>query len=270
MAPAVVKLNVYYQHPVSYDERGRLQQLPSTMPRWLSHWAKDVVGVYHVGVEVYGQEYCYGIFNKKKGRSIGGPDSGVFCHQPRDPGWGNQWKCEEELGTTTCSPQKVLAIAFKLGKTRFGSRAYSRTGNNCVDFASEFLRELGAEEVPSWCQRGLQFYRGAAGAVGFVEALFSTAEDGPEQDVTEEMSKPKFMGGAKEVSYAPMIPVYAPRLQSTSYVPHMPAYVACGSGPQCTQHVYYDAYMPIWRQGAPALPILLQFPQAFVVKSVAL
>ena len=88
--------------------------------------------------------------------------------------------------------------------------------------------------------------------------------------MTEEMSKPKFMGGAKEVSYAPMIPVYAPRLQSTSYVPHMPAYVACGSGPQCTQHVYYDAYMPIWRQGAPALPILLQFPQAFVVKSVAL
>ena len=77
------------------------------------------------------------------------------------------------------------------------------------------------------------------------------------------MSKPKFMGGAKEVS-APMIPVYAPRLQST-YVPHMPAYVAW-SGLR-TQHDH-DACMP-WRQGAP-LPTLTQaFPQGFVM-SVAL
>ncbi|CAJ1335830.1 unnamed protein product [Effrenium voratum] len=269
MATAV-KLNVYYQHPVSYDEKGRLQQLPSTMPRWLSHWTKDVVGVYHVGVEVHGKEYCYGIFNKKKGRSIGGPDSGVFCHQPRDPGWGNQWKCEEVLGSTRCTPQKVLAIAFKLGKTRFGSRAYSRTGNNCVDFASEFLRELGAEEVPSWCQRGLLFYRGAAGAVGAVQALFGTEEDGSEPDATEEIGKPSPGDRAKVLNVPMMIPVYAPRV-STSYVPHMPAY-ACASN-QPYHFARHEAYTPVWRGATPALPTLLQtqgFPQAYAVQSMSL
>ena len=82
--------------------------------------------------------------------------------------------------SSSARPGAMSRFTCLLGQVffpRFGSRAYSRTGNNCVDFASEFLRELGAEEVPSWCQRGLQFYRGAAGAVGFVEALFSTAEE---------------------------------------------------------------------------------------------
>ena len=44
-------------------------------------------------------------------------------------------KCEEELGTTTCSPQKVLAIAFKLGKTRRGVTFY-------VPFGPGFLSQV--------------------------------------------------------------------------------------------------------------------------------
>ena len=30
-----------------------------------------------------------------------------------------------------------------------------------MDFAGEFLRQLGAEEMPHWCQRGLRWYRSA-------------------------------------------------------------------------------------------------------------
>ncbi|CAJ1344759.1 unnamed protein product [Effrenium voratum] len=158
---AAVKLNVYHLRPVlSRDER-KYQALVDPVPQWLRLWAKDAVGVYHVGVEVYGIEFCYGVYSMKNGYMVGGPENGIIAHEPRISGRGCLWRSEVPLGTTSCSPEQVVAMARALGGNRFGRQDYDRLENNCVDFAGEFLRQLGAEEMPHWCQRGLRWYRSA-------------------------------------------------------------------------------------------------------------
>ena len=59
-------------------------------------------------------------------------------------------KCEEELGTTTCSPQKVLAIAFKLGKTRRGVTFYVPFGPG---FLSQVRQPSLQPETTAWTSR---------------------------------------------------------------------------------------------------------------------
>eukprot|EP00931_Biecheleriopsis_adriatica_P041198 TRINITY_DN23576_c0_g1_i1.p1 TRINITY_DN23576_c0_g1~~TRINITY_DN23576_c0_g1_i1.p1 ORF type:complete len:870 (+),score=103.80 TRINITY_DN23576_c0_g1_i1:37-2646(+) len=159
--PVAVCVNIYHQTQVAYDENGRrVKTLTEGLPEVVRDGWKDMAGIYHIGVEIDGREFCYGIFSNPKGEKVGPADSGIICHSPRFPGPGNKWRAAEPMGTTKCSPGQVIDILVDLANQNFKKALYSRYDNNCVDFARAFCQRLhvGAE-IPAWCTRALDGYR---------------------------------------------------------------------------------------------------------------
>jgi len=157
--PVDVTLHVYYQRAVDLDERGRMQRGANSLT-WFSALGKDILGVYHVGVAVRGVEYVCGNYRGKNSRRVGHlVDSGICAHEPRMAGPANVFKQAVPLGQTQYTAEQVEEIAVELANTRYFARAYSRYNLNCVDFAQEFRKRLGAEALPAWCSRGLDMAR---------------------------------------------------------------------------------------------------------------
>eukprot|EP00747_Dinoflagellata_sp_TGD_P116099 gnl/TRDRNA2_/TRDRNA2_172288_c0_seq4.p1 gnl/TRDRNA2_/TRDRNA2_172288_c0~~gnl/TRDRNA2_/TRDRNA2_172288_c0_seq4.p1 ORF type:complete len:731 (+),score=62.05 gnl/TRDRNA2_/TRDRNA2_172288_c0_seq4:319-2193(+) len=154
-APVPVNLNVYWQRPVTFDEHGRVvRQLGGGELTWGNKFLKDVLGVYHVGIEVHGVEYCFGNYHAPQAKQIGGPDSGVFLHEPQKPGPHCVFKQAVSLGMTPHSPGKVQDICAKFGDGQFKRSSYKRIAHNCTDFARLLASSLGVGDLPLWCYRG--------------------------------------------------------------------------------------------------------------------
>lgn len=156
--PVRVVLNVYYQRSVSFDDNGRAVRRFGQDFSWGKKFLKDVLGVYHVGVQVHQAEYAFGNYHAPNSRRIGAERSGVFSHEPRLPGPAFVFKESVELGTTLMTPRQVEDLCAKLGLEQYSEDSYNRIHHNCVDFARSLTSRLGAGEVPLWC------YRGAAAA----------------------------------------------------------------------------------------------------------
>jgi len=111
---------------------------------------------------------------------VGSEISGVYKHAPHYPGPGNTFKAAENMGTTRLNEHEVSKICVQLGEEKFRKDSYNRYGLNCVDFAREFCQKLGcAVEVPSWCTRGLDAYRGVISAGDQLGAFFGFEYDKP-------------------------------------------------------------------------------------------
>jgi len=154
-APMPVIANIYWQRPVAFDEQGRVQRrLGGDDLSFAQKTLKDVLGVYHVGIEVHGQEYTFGNYRAPGSRMVGHNGSGVYCHEPQRPGPQCVFKHAEILGSTTVAPGQVEDLCCQLGNRDFVKASYNKIHHNCVDFARTLSSKLGAGEIPAWCYRG--------------------------------------------------------------------------------------------------------------------
>eukprot|EP00455_Lapot_gusevi_P031316 TRINITY_DN3389_c0_g3_i1.p1 TRINITY_DN3389_c0_g3~~TRINITY_DN3389_c0_g3_i1.p1 ORF type:complete len:227 (-),score=48.54 TRINITY_DN3389_c0_g3_i1:237-917(-) len=93
------------------------------------------IGVFHTGVEVYGQEFSF----------VGGPDDmcSIVCTRPRDTSWMQNGRYKESLyvGRTQMTRKEVQLLRFDLAKKRPCS-SYDILLNNCNHFSELFTRAL--------------------------------------------------------------------------------------------------------------------------------
>eukprot|EP00927_Polykrikos_kofoidii_P053620 TRINITY_DN48214_c0_g1_i1.p1 TRINITY_DN48214_c0_g1~~TRINITY_DN48214_c0_g1_i1.p1 ORF type:complete len:585 (+),score=48.93 TRINITY_DN48214_c0_g1_i1:112-1866(+) len=97
-----------------------------------------VGGAFHVGIEVYGSEFSYGVY-------------GLCCDLPRSETC-HVYQCSVPLGRTEFSQMRVADALHNMSQVWLG-RGYDLFGRNCCSFAAEFARVLGVGEVPRWVDR---------------------------------------------------------------------------------------------------------------------
>jgi hypothetical protein len=153
-ADTTVSLNVYWQRSVVFDENGRAQKGSGELT-WRQTIVQDVLGIYHVGVDVHGVEYTFGNSHAPFSTRLGGTAGGVVTHRPAKAGPQNVLKESIQMGVIHLSQKVVEQTALLLSMSRFSRDTYNRYQHNCVDFAKEFLSRLQVgTEVPAWCCRG--------------------------------------------------------------------------------------------------------------------
>lgn len=166
--PVPINLNVYWHRPVAFDEQGRAQRnLGGNDLSWRQKFLKDVLGVYHVGIEVHGIEYTFGNYRAPSSRQVGGHGSGVFSHEPRRPGPHCVFKEGIVLGSTKAAPAQVEEICSSMANSEWSKASYHRIHHNCVDFCRAVSAKLGGGEIPSWCYRGADMAKNLGGMFGF-------------------------------------------------------------------------------------------------------
>jgi len=157
-ATTPVSVNVYWQRSVAFDEQGRVVRRLGDELSWGKKLVKDIIGVYHIGVEVHSDEYTFGTYHAPSMKQIGDEGSGVCRHDPQRPGPQFVFKLGHPIGFTAKTREQVKEICEELGKGSWGKSSYNRIHHNCVDFARALCEKLGAGDIPLWC------YRGAAAA----------------------------------------------------------------------------------------------------------
>jgi len=177
--PVPVMLNVYWQRNVAFDEHGRaVRRLGGGDLTWGKKFLKDVLGVYHVGIEVHNIEYTFGNYRAPSSRAIGSALSGVCSHEPRRPGPHCVFKQAVPMGTTSIPAGQVEDICASLGDGEWARSSYNRIHHNCVDFSRTLASRLGVSDIPLWC------YRGAMTA-----KLLGLGGEPPPQDESENVAR---------------------------------------------------------------------------------
>jgi hypothetical protein len=95
-------------------------------------------GAFHVGVEVYGGEWSYGV-------------AGVCCELPRS-NTGHTYKCSVIVGNTELDRKGVAEVLKSLVDGWHGA-GYDTLGHNCLKFATKLCERLGCGELPTWVDR---------------------------------------------------------------------------------------------------------------------
>lgn len=145
-------LNVYYIRGIAFDEHGRVQRTAKKLTS-TRRFVKDVLGIYHVGLETHGTEYTFGNYHAKDSRRLGGDESGVVAHAARRAGPRYVFKESICLGSTAWTSAQVEEAAGQLGAKTFTANSYDKIGHNCVDFVRSLGSLLGATDLPLWCHR---------------------------------------------------------------------------------------------------------------------
>jgi hypothetical protein len=102
-------------------------------------------GLFHAGVEVYGQEYMFGSNGedfpvyKKSGVTVCGPRA---CQN-------HAFRCSQCVGLTGLSKSNVEAMVAVLA-WQWPLQVYRIFGPNCITFCREFCQLLGTARLPGW------------------------------------------------------------------------------------------------------------------------
>lgn len=126
-------------------------------------------GAFHVGVEVFGQEWSYGLAQS---------GTGVSAVEPREHP-SHRFRGSLILGHTPLSQQEVSHVLSELARSWQGN-AYHVVHRNCCAFAQEFCQKLGSAPVPHWVG---SLGRTVASVVGPLDrAIVSMSGFGPCRD----------------------------------------------------------------------------------------
>jgi len=107
-------------------------------------------GAFHVGVEVYGAEWSYGVY-------------GVACDPPRAE-TAHVYECSVFVGATAKDPEQAAEVLFRLCQEWHG-RNYDVLSHNCCSFGRRFVEELGVGPMPLWIDRFARTLHGGRDAV---------------------------------------------------------------------------------------------------------
>lgn len=196
-ASTTVSVNVYWQRSIAFDGQGRVVRRLGDELSWGKKLVKDIIGVYHIGVQVHSDEYTFGTYHAPSMKQIGDEGSGVCRHDPQRPGPQFVFKLGHPIGFTPKTREQVKEICEDLGKGSWGKASYNRIHHNCVDFARALCEKLGAGDIPLWC------YRGAAAAkllgIGGEPPLQANGNSTVMHPLPHELETEPFPGGAMTV-----------------------------------------------------------------------
>lgn len=103
-----------------------------------SHEQGAVGGLFHVGVEVYGSEWAYGV-------------CGVSCSPPRAES-PHVYECSVYMGATSLNRGQFTLLLYELCRVWRGAE-YDIVGHNCCSFARELCEKIGVGATPPWVDR---------------------------------------------------------------------------------------------------------------------
>jgi len=117
-----------------------------TINRVMAHESSPVKlgGLFHVGVEVNGEEYCFGYTSK-----AGVP--GVWQHLPRSHPY-HHYRQTLYLDSTKLSPKEVGEVVGQMSSEYMGTD-YHVFHRNCTHFAHDLCTRLGVGGLPGWVHR---------------------------------------------------------------------------------------------------------------------
>ncbi|CAE7670784.1 unnamed protein product [Symbiodinium microadriaticum] len=103
-------------------------------------------GAFHVGVEVFGAEWSYGVY-------------GIACDPPRSE-TAHVYECSVYVGSTVKSQMEVADILHTLCQEWRG-QDYDVLSHNCCSFGRRFVEALGVGPMPDWVDRFARTLHGA-------------------------------------------------------------------------------------------------------------
>ena len=107
-------------------------------PNHVLNFGPALGGAFHIGVEVFGAEWSYGVH-------------GVACDPPRSE-TAHVYECSILLGSTARSRMEVAEILFHLCREWRG-RDYDMFSHNCCSFGRRFVETLCVRPLPDWVDR---------------------------------------------------------------------------------------------------------------------
>lgn len=102
-----------------------------------------VGGVFHAGVEIYGEEWCYGATEDDR--------TGVCAVRPRSHPQ-HTYRATVPMGPTQLTIEQVDDLVHRLA-VEWPGRQYDLIHNNCLSFCNSMLKELGLRRIPGWIDR---------------------------------------------------------------------------------------------------------------------
>ncbi|KAI8983003.1 PPPDE putative peptidase domain-containing protein [Pilobolus umbonatus] len=103
------------------------------------------VGIFHSGVEIGSQEYCFG-----------GHDyeyvTGVFMVQPKIGPQGVLFKQSVDMGYTDLNEEEIDSVLKDISKEYIGT-TYNLLSRNCNHFSDDLCRRLTGKHAPGWVNR---------------------------------------------------------------------------------------------------------------------
>lgn len=129
-------------------------------------------GAFHAAVEVYGDEWSYGL--------APAGDRGIYRSFPKcSP--GHTYRESIDLGITVLAPHEVSGLLREMSKQWIGED-YDMIRHNCCHFCDEFCKSLGVGPIPAWVNK-------LASTAKAIDDMAHKAEEVAEATMTRAMSR---------------------------------------------------------------------------------
>jgi len=184
---ALVTLSVY---DIKHAENARVSSAVTSL-NTLTRNALNVGGIFHGGVEVFGDEWSFGYC----------PDgTGVYrCEPRRNPMY--EYRESVPLGVTSLSPARASAAVAAL-RAAWRGRDYEVLERNCNHFCEALCEALGCEGPPAWLNAFANNARAARGAYRDAASVAERAYESAVSGVADAWAWLARGGGASTSSYA--------------------------------------------------------------------
>lgn len=128
---------VFQEGPIPQDTLLNVYNLNQGLVR-ANEVAGAVGGAFHVGVQVYGSEWTYGVYG--------------LCREVPRTETAHVYACSIYMGRTQLNVDDFAGLLLGLVKSWCGAD-YELFSNNCCSFANVLCEELGVGLLPSWVDR---------------------------------------------------------------------------------------------------------------------